>query len=433
MSSLLPPLRIPRALLDPCAGHLPAADAEGLLSVQVEHRDGRITALRPWSGAPGPLPLAFTPLVEPHAHLDKAYSAVEPGPDGSLPPPPGSMAEALAANLREMEARTAERVRRRAQQALERAWRHGLRAVRSHVDSLGAAAGPAWDELDALRAAWADRIELQLVALVPLHHWRTPEGAALAARVGARGGWLGGVVGDPYPSGPADRLGLRALLELAERHGCGIDLHIDESARRPGQGVAQLCAVLEQGRGSVPITCSHASSLSLMPDGALRRLADRLAAQEVSVVALPLTNLWLLGRRSGATPSLRPQAPVRQLQQAGVTVAVGGDNVQDSWFPGGDHDPLELLRFSAVATHLLPWRRQGLAPFCGDAARLLGLGWDGVLRPGAPADLLVLGAGSWPELLARTPQRRVLRGGHWLPPPEAEASSPLLAGLAPPP
>jgi len=44
-------------------------------------------------------------------------------------------------------------------------------------------------------------------------------------------------------------------------------------------------------------------------------------------------------------------------------------------------------------------------------------------------DVLVLGAGSWPELLARMPQRRVMRGGRWLPPPEAEAPSPLLADL----
>jgi cytosine deaminase len=63
---------------------------------------------------------------------------------------------------------------------------------------------------------------------------------------------------------------------------------------------------------------------------------------------------------------------------------------------------------------------------------LLSLDWDGVLRPGAPADLLVLAAGSWQELLARDPQRRVLRAGRWLPPPQAEAASPLLAGLSEP-
>jgi len=147
----------------------------------------------------------------------------------------------------------------------------------------------------------------------------------------------------------------------------------------------------------------------------------------VGVVALPTTNLWLLDKHRRRTPSLRPQAPIRQLQEAGVTVAVGGDNVQDPWFPGGDFDPVELLRFCLAASHLMPWRRLGLSPFSTAAARLLGLDWDGVLRVGSPADLVVLGAASWGELLARPPRRRVLRAGRWLPPPACEQPSPLLA------
>ena len=150
----------------------------------------------------------------------------------------------------------------------------------------------------------------------------------------------------------------------------------------------------------------------------------------IAVVALPSTNLWLLGKRQGRTPWRRPQAPIRQLQEAGVVVAVGGDNVQDPWFPAGDFDPVALLSFCLPACHLVPWQRQGLAPFTTAAARLLELEWDGVLRVGGPADLVVLGAPTWQELLARTPRRRVLRDGRWLPPPEAERPSPLLESLA---
>ena len=123
-------------------------------------------------------------------------------------------------------------------------------------------------------------------------------------------------------------------------------------------------------------------------------------------------------------------APIRQLQAAGVTVAVGGDNVQDAWFPGGDFDPVELIRFATVGSQLLPWQRAGLAPLTTAPARLLNLEWDGVLRIGGPADLVVLAARSWTEVLARNPQRRVMRGGSWLPPPDSEAPSPLLRRLS---
>jgi cytosine deaminase len=169
--------------------------------------------------------------------------------------------------------------------------------------------------------------------------------------------------------------------------------------------------------------------MGLLENRALRRLAEGLAEAEVGVVALPTTNLWLLDRDSERTPSRRPLAPIRQLQGAGVTVAVGGDNVQDAWFPGGDFDPIELLRLATFGSQLLPWQRAGLAPLTTAPARLLNLSWDGVLRIGGPADLVVLAARSWTEVLARTPQRRVLRDGRWLPPPQSEAPSPLLGRL----
>jgi cytosine deaminase len=51
---------------------------------------------------------------------------------------------------------------------------------------------------------------------------------------------------------------------------------------------------------------------------------------------------------------------------------------------------------------------------------------------GGPADLVVVAARSWTEVLARNPQRRVLRNGAWLPPPLAEAPSPLLRQMGEP-
>jgi cytosine deaminase len=115
-----------------------------------------------------------------------------------------------------------------------------------------------------------------------------------------------------------------------------------------------------------------------------------------------------------------------------VEVAIGGDNVRDPWYPGGDFDPVELLRFAMPACHLMPWQRQGISPFCGAAARVLELEWDGVIRPGCPADLLVLDVADWSELLARPPQRRVLRDGCWLPEVALDAShSRLRPFLAP--
>ena len=423
----LPPLAIPRCLIDPTLP-LAAADGEGLVRVCIDHQDGLITRLAPHQGPPPAqgMPMALTPLVEAHAHLDKAFTA--PAHANMA----GTMAEAMRINTQEASQRTPERVWERAERALEQGWRYGLRAIRSHIDSLGPTAELCWDVLSSLRQRWAGRVDLELVALVPIHHWQSREGEQLARRVAAEHGLLGGVLGPPYQLQGGEREALLALLRLAEREGCGVDLHIDESDQPPPHGLLLVRDLLQEHRFTVPVVASHASSMALMDDGARHRLAEGLAQVGVGVVALPTTNLWLLDRDPERTPARRPQAPIRQLQQAGVTVAIGGDNVQDAWFAGGDFDPIELIRFTTVASHLLPWYRAGLAPFITAPARLMRLEWDGVLRVGGPADLVVLAASSWPDLLARSPQRRVLRNGLWLPPPPSEAPSPLLGSLAAP-
>lgn len=408
-------LKLPRALLDPGLAGLPV-DRDGLVALALEHRHGRITALRPLpEGATG-LPLALTPLVEPHAHLDKCFSWTD------FPNPGGTLGEALVQNQREAAGRTAALVERRGERALDRAWRQGLRAIRSHVDSGGDAARPSWEALLNLRRRWAGRVDLQLVALVPIDHWLTPAGEDLARWVAEREGLLGGVLGPPYGHGRGDGAALRRLLELADRHGTGVDLHVDEADREPARGVLLLLRELRQWQPAVPITCSHAASLALLGEQALERAAEALAAAAVAVVALPLTNLWLLDRRQRRMPLLRPQAPVHTLQRAGVAVSIGADNVQDPWFPGGDFDPLELLRLAPITSHLWPAFRQDLAAFSTAPSRLLALAWDGVIRLGGPADLVITDAGDWSALVARSPRRQVLRAGRWLPPPQPEVS-----------
>lgn len=402
-------LRVPRCLIDAEGMALPQPDAEGLVDVELTLEGSRVARVAPTTTPGSGLRLAITPPVEAHAHLDKTFSY------GAFPNPGGTIEAALSANLKEFAQRTAEQVHERSERALQQAWRYGLRAIRSHIDSGGGTGSTvSWEVLLDQQQRWASRIEVQLVALVPIQFWLGPDAEALARRVASAGGLLGGVLGPPFGHAVADGLALRRLLELAARHGCSIDLHVDEGDAEPGVGVAQVTREALALRPGVAITCSHSSSMGLLNARRCEQLAEQMARAGLSVVALPRPNLWLLGRRSGQTPWLRAQAPIRTLQRAGVEVAVGGDNVQDPWYPGGDYDPIDLLRLCFTTSHLDPWQRQGLAPFTTAAARVLGLAWDGVLRPGCPADLVVLEACSWGEVLARPPARRVMRGGAWI-------------------
>lgn len=387
---------------------LPDFEKQGMTPVSLAWHQGCLREPKPLPADHAPPSRMVLPrLVDCHVHLDKAYTWQE------HPNLSGSYWGALDANLQEHNTRTVACVLQRGERAMERAFANGLRAMRSHVDSGGPGAEPSWDALLALQQRWCSRIDLQLVALVPLAFWGSAEADALARRVAASGGILGGVLTPPCGSDVVTQQ-LEALLRLADRHNCGIDLHIDEADHGPAEGMVQLLKALRRVPVQVPVTCSHASSLSLLPAPRLARLAERMAAAQLSVIALPLTNAWLLARADDATPLQRPQAPIRQLQRCGVPVAVAGDNVADPWFPGGDFDPLALLAASMPLTQLLPWQRLGLAPFTTAPPAILQLEWDGVLRAGAPADLICMEGQGWSDLIRCPPQRQVLVNGHWL-------------------
>ena len=400
---------VPLGLLDfDPATPLQVIEKQGLTPVCLAWHQGRLCEPKPLPADQQPPSRMVLPrLVDCHVHLDKAYTWQD------HPNLSGSYGGALDANLQEHNSRTVASVLQRGERAMERAFANGLRAMRSHVDSGGPGAEPSWEALLTLQQRWRSRIDLQLVALVPLEFWGSAEADALARRVAASGGCLGGVLTPPCGSAVVTDQ-LEALLRLADRHSCGVDLHIDEADHGPAEGMVQLLKALRRVPVQVPVTCSHASSLSLLPAPRLVRLAERMAAAELRVISLPLTNAWLLARSVGATPLQRPQAPIRQLQHSGVPVAVAGDNVADPWFPGGDFDPLALLAASMPLTQLLPWQRLGLAPFTTAPSALLQLEWDGVLRAGAPADLICIEGQGWSELICCPPQRQVLVNGHWL-------------------
>ncbi|MED5468940.1 MAG: amidohydrolase family protein [Cyanobacteriota bacterium] len=399
---------VPRGLLTREVDVLSArVTAEGLCPLRICWQDGRLCSFELIDAdVLSPKRLLLPRLAEPHAHLDKAFTWLE------FLNLQGTYGGAMVANCKERQSRTLIGVRQRAERSLKLALSHGLRAMRSHVDSLGPATDSSWEALLDLQRQWQEWMELQWVALVPIEHWSTREGDQLAGRVAAVGGLLGGVVVPPFDPGKT-RDSLRQMLQLADRLGCGIDLHIDESQSHPAAGLKQLLLVLDRMSITVPITCSHASSMGLLPPGAVRRLADRMAHHRLNVVSLPLTNGWLLSKQPRRTPVERPLTPIHQLQLAGVTVAVGGDNVQDPWFPAGNFDPLTLMAFSLPLAHLAPWQRLGLAPFTTAAAKVMNLSWDGTLQPGSPANLLLLEAGSWAEALAAPPRRQVIVDGNW--------------------
>ena len=400
---------VPRCLIGEGANILGVTvDFEGLCSLQVEWRHGKICSIKGLKDASKvPNEILLPRFSEPHAHLDKAFSW------SRAPNYKGSYQEALVANLNDYKSRSQGQLLFSVEKSLNLALVNGIRAIRSHIDSFGENVMRDWDLLEDVRKKWRDKIFLQFVALVPLEFWQTFEGELLAQRVALNGDLLGGVIAPPFNKKKTIK-SLLHLVQLANRLNCDIDLHIDESQSCPAAGVKLLLEVLGRIKNEISITCSHLSSMALLRDKSISNLAKEMAEKKLNVVALPLTNSWLLGRNERSTSIKRPLAPIFQLQKAGVVVSVGGDNVNDAWFPFTNFDPINLMAFSMPIAHLAPWDRLGLSPFTSSAASILNLQWDGVLQKGSPADFILLDSNSWVKALSEKPKRRVVVNGEFL-------------------
>ena len=397
---------VPRCLIGKGADVLGTSiDNEGLCSIQLEWRNGKIFSISGLNDDQGALNEILLPrFVEPHAHLDKAFSW------SRAPNFRGSYQEALTANLIDYEVRTQDQLLFSVEKSLNLALANGIRAIRSHIDSFGKAAMSDWDLLENVRKKWREKILLQFVALVPLDFWQTYEGELLAQRVAFNGDLLGGVIAPPFNKKKTFK-SLLHLVQLANRLECDIDIHIDESQCWPASGLKLLLEVLAQVKNEISITCSHLSSMSLLRERAILHLGRKMSENKLSVCALPLTNSWLLGRKGRSTIVKRPLAPISQLQKAGVTVSVGGDNVNDSWFPLSNLDPINLMAFSMPIAHLSPWDRLGLSPFTSSPAHMLNLQWDGTFQKGSPADFILLDSNNWVQALSERPKRKVVVNG----------------------
>jgi cytosine deaminase len=135
----------------------------------------------------------------------------------------------------------------------------------------------------------------------------------------------------------------------------------------------------------------------------------------MTMVTNPLDNAVLQGRFDTG-PIRRGHTRVKELQAAGVTVAIGHDSVMDPWYPLGYGDPLQAAFVLAHLGHMsgaeeLP---RLIDMITVDAATALALP-ENRLRPGDPADLVVFDAPTDVDALRLVARRTlVLRGGRVL-------------------
>jgi cytosine deaminase len=359
--------------------------ASGVFSLTL--RNGAIASIRPAEQAGDAAWFVLPGLVNLHAHADRAFTVQTFRPK--------SFADALAAASAARAEFTAADVEARATRLLERSLSHGSTRIRTHTDVDPIVELRSMEGVLGAKQAMAGKIDVDIIAFSTSKN-DLADGSSVSRLQDAVG--MGpGLIGASLNSSADPPRALEALLDLAEQSSLPVDIHLDEHLE-PHQMLAGTVADAIIARGlQGRVTLSHLCVLSALNPRIAGELIKKLARAEVTVVALPETNLFLQDR-GDTSPIRRGVTLVRELLTEGIKVRLGADNVRDWFFPFGDADMLDTGLFAAVTAHL------------DDEAELLAALCDGrrTIAEGDVADLVLLRATSFDDALARRPAERIV-------------------------
>ncbi len=331
--------------------------------------------------------LVIPPFVEPHIHLDTTLTAGDPEWNKS-----GTLFEGIQRWSERKDKLTEADVKERAKQALSMQISNGIQHVRTHVDVTD-------PELTALKALIQVReevkndVDLQLVAFPQEGILSYPNGQALleeALRLGADA--VGAIPHFEFTREYGVE-SLKIAFDLAEKYDRFVDVHCDEIDDEQSRFVEVVATeALERGMGD-KVTASHTTAMGSYNDAYTSKLFRLLKMSGIHIIANPLVNIHLQGRFD-TYPKRRGLTRVKELNEAGINLGFGHDDIFDPWYPLGTGNMLQVLHMGLHLSHLMGYDqiKQGVDFITENSARILNLKEEYGLETGRPANLIILDA-----------------------------------------
>ncbi len=340
-------------------------------------------------------------FLEPHIHLDKAQINDDVRANRS-----GTLDEAIEITWARKQAYRVDEIAVRATRTIRAAVAHGVTRFRTHVDvdSIGGLR-PLEGLLEA-REMTRDIADVQIVAFPQEGIFKDKGTEDLMWKAMEAGADVVG--GMPFNErSPADSARHIALaFEIAAHHDADIDMHVDETDD-PAAKTLEMLAEETLARGwQGRVAAGHTCALAGYEEDYADRVIGLVREADIHMIVNPATNLMLQGR-GDPQPKRRGITRVKELLEAGITVACGQDCIRDPFYPFGRGDPLEVMLLASHAAHMS--RPQEIETVfemqTGAAARTMGLADYGT-EPGCVADLVVVDAADALEALTRRADRR---------------------------
>ncbi|MFC0710777.1 cytosine deaminase [Azorhizophilus paspali] len=338
--------------------------------------------------------LVVPPFVEPHIHLDATLTAGEPAWNMS-----GTLFEGIERWSERKALVTHEDIKTRAKKAIDMLVEHGIQHVRTHVD----VTDPTLAALKAMlevREETRHLIDLQIVAFPQEGIESYKGGRELMTEAIALGADVVG--GIPHFENTREQgVGsIKFLMDLAERTGCLVDVHCDETDDPQSRFLEVLAEEVRVRDMGERVTASHTTAMGSWDNAYCSKLFRLLKLSRINFVSCPTESIHLQGRFD-TFPKRRGLTRVAELDRAGLNVCFGQDSIVDPWYPLGNGNILRILEAGLHICHMLGYAdlQRALDLITEHSAKALHLGERYGLEVGRPANLLILSAANDYEML----------------------------------
>ncbi|MEH0875137.1 cytosine deaminase [Pectobacterium cacticida] len=346
--------------------------------------------------------LVIPPLVEPHIHLDATLTAGEPEWNMS-----GTLFEGIERWGQRKATITHEDTKRRAHTTIGMLRDHGIQHVRTHIDVTDASLAALHAMLEVKQEA-RHLIDLQIVAFPQEGIESFANGRQLMAQAIELGADVVG--GIPHFENTRDQgvSSIKFLMDLAERTGCLVDVHCDETddaQSRFLEVLAEEARVREMGH---LVTASHTVAMGSYDDAYCYKLFRLLKMSGISFVSCPTESIHLQGRFD-SYPKRRGVTRVAELDRAGMNVCFGQDSIKDPWYPLGNGNILRVLDAGLHICHMMGYEdlQRSLDFVTDNSAKAMNLGEGYGIAIGRPANLVILDAENDYEVIRRQAKARL--------------------------
>lgn len=327
-------------------------------------------------------------FVDAHVHMDQALSLG----DGRQPEhndEPFDKGHSMATSAEYFEQASAGAIEETVVTVGRRAVANGITHVRTHAYVDGVVGTKSVQAVQAASERLAGVLDMEVVAF-PQQGVLSERGAGaqlLRDSIDAGADLVGGV--DPASVDGDIPAVLDTIFGAAVQQDAGIDIHLHDSGSLGVYTLDSLLTSVDEHDYAGRVTGSHCYALAdfadvegtWMPVDSLATLLARAADVDLGVVTSYLT-----------TP---PSMPVRALQESGVALGHGSDQVQDFWIAQGNVDPVEegLVQSLKFGTDYEFTTNAGLdriwSMLTAGGAEVLGIEAEHALAVGTPADLVV--------------------------------------------